>query len=451
MKKAMDTTVKRDFNVSAPGKVILHGEHAVVYGKTALASSLNLRTFLQLRPTVQASTASFKLLDIGLEWEWNTEELAQTFSECLGQREAGDAGPPTPVLLAKMKKFTGVSEDGSTRDLAVLAVLYLYLSVLGSGKASAFPSLEVSVTSELPTGAGLGSSAAFSVCLSAAFLLQAGITSPVDENGLNQRSWNKDDLDVINCWAFEAERIIHGNPSGIDNAVSTYGGALRYQGKAIQPLSKVPNLRILLINTKIPRSTKVLVAGVRKKYEKFPEVIGPVLESIEGISQMCQSLFEEFMIGPEKERGSNPTVVSNQSDSAKQPADQVAPTVGGTEVQADQTTSLYGQLEDLIDMNQKFLEILGVSHPSLEALCSLTAKFGLHSKLTGAGGGGCALTLLRPDTAADTVMHVREEVAAVGYDLWETSIGGVGVAFHADLNRAKEMGFNVPETFLGKL
>lgn len=47
-------------------------------------------------------------------------------------------------------------------------------------------------------------------------------------------------------------------------------------------------------------------------------------------------------------------------------------------------------------MNQHHLNALGVGHASLDQLCQVTAANGLHSKLTGAGGGGCGITLLKP-------------------------------------------------------
>lgn len=49
-------------------------------------------------------------------------------------------------------------------------------------------------------------------------------------------------------------------------------------------------------------------------------------------------------------------------------------------------------------MNQHHLNALGVGHASLDRLCQVTTAHGLHSKLTGAGGGGCGITLLRPGT-----------------------------------------------------
>lgn len=80
----------------------------------------------------------------------------------------------------------------------------------------------MTLTSELPLGAGLGSSAAFCVSLSGALLA----LSKCCELDYNQQSWvalKDSELDLVNKWAFEGEKIIHGKPSGIDNTVSTYG------------------------------------------------------------------------------------------------------------------------------------------------------------------------------------------------------------------------------------
>lgn len=80
----------------------------------------------------------------------------------------------------------------------------------------------VTVTSELPLGAGLGSSAAFCVSLSGA-LLALSECCEFDDSLQGWVSLRNSELDLVNKWAFEGEKIIHGRPSGIDNTVSTYG------------------------------------------------------------------------------------------------------------------------------------------------------------------------------------------------------------------------------------
>lgn len=78
------------------------------------------------------------------------------------------------------------------------------------------------VASELPLGAGLGSSAAFSVSLAAALLALSDSVN-LDSTQQGWLSFGENELELVNKWAFEGEKIIHGKPSGIDNTVSTYG------------------------------------------------------------------------------------------------------------------------------------------------------------------------------------------------------------------------------------
>uniref|UniRef100_A0A2K5PKA8 Mevalonate kinase n=1 Tax=Cebus imitator TaxID=2715852 RepID=A0A2K5PKA8_CEBIM len=324
--------------VSAPGKVILHGEHAVVHGKQ------------------------------------------------------GDVTAPTPEQVEKLKEVAGLPDDCAvTERLAVLAFLYLYLSIFR--KQRTLPSLDVVVWSELPPGAGLGSSAAYSVCLAAAFLTMCEeIPNPL-KDGEHINRWTKEDLELINKWAFQGERVIHGNPSGVDNAVSTWGGALRYQQGKISSLKRPPALQILLTNTKVPRSTKALVAGVRNRLLKFPEIVAPLLTSIDAISLECERVLGEMGEAPALEQ--------------------------------------YLVLEELIDMNQHHLNALGVGHVSLDQLCQVTRAHGLHSKLTGAGGGGCGITLLKPGLEQPEVEATKQALTNCGFDCWETSIGAPGVSVHS--------------------
>ncbi|KAJ0067516.1 hypothetical protein NL108_007996, partial [Boleophthalmus pectinirostris] len=285
-------------------------------------------------------------------------------------------------LVKCLREFVGVTNGNlDTSNMATLAFLYSYISIFGTGE---LPSLTVTVWSELPTGAGLGSSAAFSVCLAAALLCASGaITAPLRELEHTAR-WCQEDLELINSWAFKGEMIIHGNPSGVDNAVGTWGGMLRFLSGKIIPLSRytlwhyttvcvlfitfhfskcifhrVPLLRILLTNTRVPRSTKVLVAGVKDKINKFPTIMTPVLDSVDAISCTCEKVLSEMTHEPI-------------------------------------TGEHYNILEELIDINQHHLNVMGVGHPTLDTLCQVTLARGLHSKLTGAGGGGCGITLLRP-------------------------------------------------------
>ena len=90
--------------------------------------------------------------------------------------------------------------------------------------------LKLHAVSQLPVGAGLGSSASYSVCLAASLLIYFGIIEDVSD---------KKNLEVVNSWAFLAEKVIHGTPSGIDNTVATFGGAIAYtRSKPMRPIEK---------------------------------------------------------------------------------------------------------------------------------------------------------------------------------------------------------------------
>lgn len=374
--------------VSAPGKVILHGEHAVVHGKVALAVALNLRTFLLLRPQSNGRV-SLNLPNIGIKQVWDVATLQLLDTSFL---EQGDVPAPTLEQLEKLKKTASLPRDCvGNEGLALLAFLYLYLGICR--KQRTFPSLDIVVWSELPPGAGLGSSAAYSVCLAAALLTACEEVANPLKDGVSVGRWPEEDLKSINQWALEGERVIHGNPSGVDNAVSTWGGALRYQQGKMSSLKRLPALQILLTNTKVPRSTKALVAGVRSRLIKFPEIVAPLLNSINAISLECERMLEEMVVAPVPEQ--------------------------------------YLVLEELMDMNQHHLNALGVGHASLDQLCQVTAANGLHSKLTGAGGGGCGITLLKPGLERAKVEATKQALTSCGFDCWETSIGAPGVSMHS--------------------
>ncbi|XP_070619468.1 mevalonate kinase-like isoform X4 [Erythrolamprus reginae] len=328
---------KRQLVLSAPGKVILHGEHAVVHGKVALATALNLRTFLRMTPR-QDGKISLQLPNLGTQLSWEAAELQPllaTFSV-----EWPEAQPPSAEQVEKLKEFAGGdSGHEAAQGVAAAAFLYLYLSVA------------------------------------------------------SECGWTKEELDVINRLAFRGEQVIHGNPSGVDNAVSTWGGALRYVSGKISALKSVPSLRILLTNTKVPRSTKILVAGVKARLLKFPAVMEPMLTAIDAISGECEGVLEAMAEDPSQEH--------------------------------------YCRLEDLVDINQHLLNGIGVGHAQLDRVCQVTSSHGLHSKLTGAGGGGCAITLLRPGTTSSAVEGAIRELTRCGFECWETAIGAPGVSAHS--------------------
>ncbi|XP_032085636.1 mevalonate kinase isoform X2 [Thamnophis elegans] len=376
--------------LSAPGKVILHGEHAVVHGKVALATALDLRTFLQMTPR-QDGRISLQLPNLGSKLSWGAAELQPLLAAFSAELPEGQ--PPSVEQVEKLKEFAG-DDNGHKAIQSVAAAAFLYLYLSAASKYGVLPTVDILVWSELPTGAGLGSSAAYSVCLAGALLSGCGAVRYPLQEGQEAARWTKEELDVINRLAFRGEQVIHGNPSGVDNAVSTWGGALRYISGKISPLKSVPTLRILLTNTKVPRSTKILVAGVKAKLLKLPTIMEPILASIDAISRECEVILEAMTKDPSQEH--------------------------------------YSRLEDLVDINQHLLNGIGVGHAMLDRVCQVTSSHGLHSKLTGAGGGGCAITLIPPaGTAPSAVEDAIRDLTHCGFECWETVIGAPGISAHA--------------------
>ncbi|XP_072443995.1 mevalonate kinase isoform X3 [Chiloscyllium punctatum] len=341
------TMANKTLIISAPGKVILHGEHAVVHGKVALAVSLNLKTYLRLQPCPDQKV-QLNLPNINVHLSWKPAAL-QFLQSAIDVTDVLTPKAPNQEQMDQLRRFAGIPEGSTdTESLSILCFLYLYGAIS------------------------------------------------------TRNGWSEDELELINKWAFQGEKLIHGNPSGVDNAVGTWGGILRYHAGKIVPLYRVPTLRILLTNTKVPRSTKVLVAGVKDKLNKLPSIIKPVLDSIDAISCECERVLAAI-------------ASSNAIDEN------------------------YSILEELIDINQHHLNVIGVGHSSLDRLCQITATYGLHSKLTGAGGGGCGLTLLRPDTSHSVVEAATQALKDFGYDCWETVIGGSGVSLHSPFSLPKDI------------
>jgi mevalonate kinase len=125
---------------------------------------------------------------------------------------------------------------------AVTAFLYLYMILRQDGKPK--PSFNFITRSTLPIGAGLGSSASYSACIAAVNLIFArrtSLTEPVrrrlnSEAAINynikhdgRRAIPSAVAEEVNKWAFVAEKVMHGNPSGVDNTVSVHGGAIAYK------------------------------------------------------------------------------------------------------------------------------------------------------------------------------------------------------------------------------
>ena len=120
------------------------------------------------------------------------------------------------------------------RMQSLVCFFYLYSHLCGP---EAIP-LDISIESDIPIGAGLGSSAALSVCLSAGLLTIQDLKETCvscNEHSSRSNKLNKSEgigcekLKLICDFAYLSEKILHGRPSGIDNTASTYGGLIQFQ------------------------------------------------------------------------------------------------------------------------------------------------------------------------------------------------------------------------------
>jgi mevalonate kinase len=160
--------------------------------------------------------------------------------------------------------------------------------------------------------------------------------------------------------------------------------------KNLNFVNRFTHFQLLITDTRISKNTKKQVELVKERYLEFPEIIQPLLTAIGNISKDCMSLFQD---------------TADTKDN----------------------TYVYEKLEKLIDINHALLIALGVSHPQLEKIRSITLKFGLISKLSGAGGGGCTLTFIPPKTCSDVLSNVKKELEDNGFHCFIADVGCEGV------------------------
>ena len=401
------------FITSAPGKVIVFGEHAVVHGKAAMAASISLRSYLLVTALSKSRrTITLRFPDISLDHTWHVDNLPwSTFAHPNNKKFYYDLVTSlNPDLVEAMQPhITTVSpkvplEDRKIHQAAASCFLYLFLS-LGS---QASPGCIYTLRSTLPIGAGLGSSASVSVCISSALLLQ--IRALAGPHPDQPRKESQVQIERINRWAFVGEMCIHGNPSGVDNTVAAYGKAVMFKREDyekppyVQSIRNFPELPLLLVNTRHARSTAVEVAKVGALKTTQPVVTGLILEAIDKITESAHGLL------------SAPGFDKSDHDSLK-------------------------VMGELLNFNHGLLVSLGVSHPRLERIRELVDTVGCGwTKLTGAGGGGCAITLLRPGATAGELKDLETRLEAENFERFETTLGGdgVGVLWPAVLKNGTE-------------
>ena len=221
---------------SAPGKIILFGEHAVVYNRPALAVPIT-----QIHVDVE-------VLDSPREGIWINAPGIDLHAE-LNTLPADH--PIASVILKLFQLFDISSPNGSPTGVL--------RKEQGEG-------LEINITSTIPVASGLGSGAAVSVALIRALALH--MAHPLTNEQVN---------DLV----FEIEKLHHGTPSGIDNTVITYNKPVYFiKGQPIETFKVDKPFTIVIGDTGIPALTKESVGDVRllwlKDKTKFEEIFDEI-------------------------------------------------------------------------------------------------------------------------------------------------------------------------------
>lgn len=306
--------------VSAPGKLHLSGEHAVVYGNPAIVVSTSLRTTVTL------------------------------------ERSVTDADLHSDSLRASDKFI----------DEILKVFEHRYETIVPDD-------LAITISSSVPAGAGMGSSAALAVALLAACITYF------------DKPW---DAQRINELAYQAEKCIHGNPSGSDPAIVTHGGILWYR-KELDFLKtfwllpfKIPSTfaPFVLINTGRTESTGDLIRAVSAVRDKDVKAFTVTLDAIEQVTKSMA-----LAVHDEKEQ----------------------------------------DFFEALKRNQRILEDIGVVSAKTKTLIDNIESLGGAAKISGAGGvisGSGVVIAMHKDPKAMLDLAKKHS-----YPAFQVVLGGEGV------------------------
>jgi len=225
----------------AAGKVILVGEHAVVYGQPAIAVPV-------------------------------TEVQAEA------RVEPGEAGQGIVVVAPDVGRSIVVRQAAEDEPLA-----HIVRSTLTAFELEREPDLTITVTSTVPIARGMGSGAAVSTAI-------VRVLAKHEGRWLSSRS--------ISELVYQTEVIYHGTPSGIDNTVIAFEKPIYFvkdEGWEVfwvgRPLS------LAIADTGIESSTREIVAGLRQRYEADPDRYWPLFDRVGEIAVAARSAIERGQPG----------------------------------------------------------------------------------------------------------------------------------------------------------
>lgn len=263
---------------SAPGKLILAGEHAVVHGRPALIAAVDLRLTATFEAAPEAGdgarrtvTLAVPALDLRTVTEWGG--IIAYAREARRRWQDYEARPGAAAFAA----VRGA-------DPAHLVKIALGETAEALGERGG-PALSLVVDTELPLGAGFGSSAAAAVALVAGYLALRGARPAAAD---------------VERLALEVERRQHGLPSGVDGATVLHGGLRWAERGADGHLGSAPFAvrspllaRLQVFHTGTPAEpTGTVVAAVRERLAAAPRRIAAILDRIEAATRALRGQLE---------------------------------------------------------------------------------------------------------------------------------------------------------------
>ena len=281
---------------SAPAKAILFGEHSVVYGEPAIAGAVNKRVFITIKES-ETNETIFKSPELGFEAE----------------------------LLTQYKKYILIKgKPGIIRY--VLEALH---------KVHDHSPIEITLSTNVPIGSGLGSSAAVTVALLAALYTYHKVQ-------FTKKSLAHD--------AHMVEQAVQGVASPLDTLVSTYGGLIYFsRNKKFEPLRVNLNVPFIVGYTTKHGNTSKMVKDVKSLKIRNSRVINTVISTMGYLTKQAKIAL----------------------------------------IKKD-----YSKVGELMNINHGFLDVLGVNTLELSRMAYNAREAGaIGSKTTGAGGGGSIIAL----------------------------------------------------------